>query len=1166
MKKRILCAILSLIMLLSLVPAGALSASAAGKSASANAITILKTLETYEKTCNNGVIGYGLPCDVDHSKLSGAHTTNELEADKALRAKVKELDTAVNGMNVSLTQGQHDALVLFSYDNGTAWMQGTGDYKSAVVSGASGNAFLNAAINWHSSDDNNRRLVEANMYLNGQYSSTAPSSFVFVDFEANNGKAADSGRYYYDSSKPVTIDRTPTRAGYTFKGWYTASGVWVTTLNSDVKGKELHGHWQSTTSPKEENVSYKLNINQFTSRQPLVDHNDKAKAEGKAIKAGTVVTIVKDFIDSNGARWCQIKDRGWVKFGKTEISTEDGSSIDVIVTVTNTYVRSRKENNIYSQQNGTYYAGDKLRIIQTANSKYDNFLWGQVAKSETDDTPIGWVALMYTNFDALKNQEDSAVSTSDVIARATINVNGYVNVRSDAGTNYRIVGALANKTIVDLYETKFVNSHEWGRCSTGWFCLDYAVVTRLTETDSSKDPGVVSYAVTGKTNNSVKPGTAAGAYGTDTTLASGKKVVMSSLTDMNGEIWGKAFWTVETTKNNKKVEVTKAGWIKLSDIDMDLAKFTVAVDSLTVRDIADVAGTVVDNLSKGTEIGVNAFVMNNGTVWGKSYDRNKQYMGWVDLASKNVTRINAPTIPTVTPADKESAPAYTGLIATVINTDNVNVREHSAATYKLIGTLPYGVTVAVWEEDNDWYKIDSNRNNKYDYKGDGWVSGKYLNVREGTIGGNDTTDNGGDNTTTGSSSKTGLGIVSNTYSGVNVRANPGTGSALVGKIPAGTTIEIYETTRVGTSDWGRTDEGWVCMDYIQMLGDLPQDIIDSILGGDGGNGGDSTVVTSSIYAGYISSNTDVNVYKEVGKTADIEIVRTLSKDDPITLHEIRVVTTEEPETTIQNEDGTVTTTYKKVSTNWGRVNDGWVKSPELCIELNALNEITYTVTGVDTLNVRVGAGVDKNLLTDANGDKITLKKGDQVVITDLAIAYDGTVWGHIEAMNGWASLAYMTEGALTLSQIPVEKPEDTTPSAPTTPVAPTVPSTGYRYTGKVIRTTSLNVRALASQSATKTTTLSGGDALVIYETVLSEGMAWGRCDAGWVYLYYVDLVPCNSAVDAKVVYTEGAIAYTDATGSEVAGTYSRMTVVDIYEVVGNRARTELGWVNVDNLG
>ena len=105
-----------------------------------------------------------------------------------------------------------------------------------------------------------------------------------------------------------------------------------------------------------------------------------------------------------------------------------------------------------------------------------------------------------------------------------------------------------------------------------------------------------------------------------------------------------------------------------------------------------------------------------------------------------------------------------------------------------------------------------------------------------------------------------------------------------------------------------------------------------------------------------------------------------------------------------------------------------------------------------------------------------------------------------------------------------------------------------------------------STTAAKTTALKNGAALVIYETTVAENMAWGRCDAGWVYLYYVDLTPVvNGAVDARVVYNDNTIIYSDVNCSAVAGTYAKQAVVDIYEVVGKMARTELGWISTDNL-
>ena len=127
-------------------------------------------------------------------------------------------------------------------------------------------------------------------------------------------------------------------------------------------------------------------------------------------------------------------------------------------------------------------------------------------------------------------------------------------------------------------------------------------------------------------------------------------------------------------------------------------------------------------------------------------------------------------------------------------------------------------------------------------------------------------------------------------------------------------------------------------------------------------------------------------------------------------------------------------------------------------------------------------------------------------------------------------------------------------------------ASGYRYTGKVINTNAVNVRATPSTGSGVVIQLKYGQSLVIYETTIAENMAWGRCDAGWVYLYYVDMTPVvNGAVDARVVYNENTIIYTDVNCSAVAGTYARMSVVDIYEIVGNMARTDKGWVSTNDL-
>ncbi len=68
----------------------------------------------------------------------------------------------------------------------------------------------------------------------------------------------------------------------------------------------------------------------------------------------------------------------------------------------------------------------------------------------------------------------------------------------------------------------------------------------------------------------------------------------------------------------------------------------------------------------------------------------------------------------------------------------------------------------------------------------------------------------------------------------------------------------------------------------------------------------------------------------------------------------------------------------------------------------------------------------------------------------------------------------------------------------------------------------------------------------------------------------MDLTPTSgTATDAKIVLGDAGTTttiYASSSGSETVGTYARMTVVNIYEVVGTRSRTDDGWVETTRLG
>ena len=1213
MKKRIVCVLLTLIMLVSLVPVTALTASAASLKTSEAAITIMKKLAIFRKNCyqvgstNEFRIGYGTVCTEKHETKyengkvvrtdTEKHTVTQAQADQALRKAILSLDEQVNSFassnGLTLSQCQHDALVLFTFDVGTSWMSGSGVVKSAIVSKASTNDLLKAMSDWAGDqDDFRRRKIEVNMYKNGIYSDVTPSSFGTVTYNPNYGTLPQNGTGTYsvlfDTTKTSAHIPSPTRSGFKFIGWYTAreGGERVPALTASCNGKELWAAWQDTslTANNVDSASYVHEISETLKVSQLASLNVYSVPTTKNVKPFrtikkdiTTVSVIKDFFDENGNRWCKLSTAGdgWVLLkssgqsdsGNTEYT---GGKINVTVTVTNAYVNRRASDSASSAKNGVYTAGTKLKIIATNDAK----TWGQV---EENGVAVGWVALMYTDWSTVYDGSNpSDANNTTPIATATVTYNGYLNARSDPGVDNKIVGGFAKDTTVNIYEIRTVNGHRWGRTSSGWICLTYTSVKMLTDKNVS-DKGVLDYAFEVTMVNSgadlktyAEP--SANSIDSDTIKAgtTGLKITNAAVAD--GLIWVKAHWTVkETDKNGKTNVIAKSGWVTYNNFNLVPTKFTVVSDTLNIRDAAGSQNQFVFKLTKGVEVEVHEISLANEEIWGRIEGYTSggvNYDGWINLASNYVKRSSKITIDGGT-----KGAIGTG---TVVNADSVRIRMTGALYGQVLGSINRGTKVAVLEEKDGWYKIDFDVDNNKET--DSWIYSQYLEVKMGVVeSGTGSTGSTGGTGTTQKTDGTGKGIIANTYAGVNVRSGAGIANAIVGKILNGTEVTILEVKLVGAAKWGRVKQGWICMDYVTMISydEIPGNNSNNGSSGNKGTGVDSfdeaeRTTTTAVYTGSVKA--DTTVYKTPNPNLKDNTVRSIGTGENITIHELTAVTLEIYEgNKTEGTDKDVETVVKQTS-YWARINDGWIKDPETNIQLNALDEKVHTVTGASELNVRKAAGT-------GNDSIAKLKKGDQVPVTKLEIVKDSgtrtlTVWGRVETSDGivgYCDLSYMSEGAL------YEKKEE--PTTPTTPSAPTIGSTGntgdggfvnnkggYKYTGKVINTESLNVRVTASTGAKKATTLKKGANLVIYETKISEDMAWGRCDAGWVYLYYVDLTPASgSAIDARVVYNDNTIIYTDNAASSVAGTYSRMSVIDIYEYVGDMARTDLGWVSTGNL-
>lgn len=1025
MFKRFACMILSLVLLVGLIPAMAMPASAASRAVSNDAITILKKLETFSAQCNKlGFIGYGTKCPVsskEHGTAGHTHTIRENEADAALRTALKTLDTAINSFasskGISLTQGQHDALVLFSFENGTAWTKGTDDLQTAVVNGTTGWDFVKVMRNWKAStDDNNRRDVECNMYLNGKYNSSASAL-------------------------------------------------------------------------------------------------------------------------------------------KVETKTEESSSDDLVtadrvkVTVTNDYINVREKASIFSAKVGTVYKGDVLRITSTTSA--NGYLWGRYV--DAGYNKVGYVALMYTNYDELiaadkYEKEQIDANTPKTMGTATVSVNGYVNVRSGAGTSNPIVSSLRNGTKVDLYEIQYVNGQRWGRTNVGWFSLAYAKDVVITDSskDNTNDYGYVNYLFSGK----LKSG--ANIY-SEKTFADDKKVTLT-------EAEKTASWTITSVSaDNGGVTwgKTSKGWIRLSDKNGDALDFDLAGDTtyttileVGVRSKASSGASRVQTLEKGTEFDIVGVRVNEDTVWGHVVKAGVlDCDGWINLSTKYVTRKGA-ALKEETKEESEKCTLATAKL-------DVNIRKKADIFGEKVGTLPAGTTVQVLEgpvngtRTTGWYRLKFTNS-----KGtDSWARGDNLNIFQGTKA--DITYGKTPTSPSGTQAATGRGMVANTYGGVNVRTAPGTANKQVTKLLPGTVVDILEVTYYGTTKWGRIQQGWVCMDYIAMMDydDLPDS-----------SGSSSTVTesTQAVYTGHVTA--DVVVYKN-SKAIDSNIVRTLASGDAITVYELLTV----EEVIIDSSTQTVTNKL-----HWARINDGYIllTTDVINIALDPLDEAVFTVTGTDLLKVRESYGAT------SEREELDLHKGDQVTVTELQIV-GSQLWGKIEHSKltggeGWICLSYCTRGAVSTGS---NESTDNSgsgntssgdSSAATPPTTMSIGNTGKgTYSGKVIgsaQVQEVNVRKEPSTTSAEVTKLKKGTAITITETRLVDGRSWGYCGSGWINLLYVDLTPVGiTAIDAKVIAVDNTLVYESSeTGAKVVGSYANRAVVNIYEEMNGMYKTDMGWISKGN--
>ena len=365
---------------------------------------------------------------------------------------------------------------------------------------------------------------------------------------------------------------------------------------------------------------------------------------------------------------------------------------------------------------------------------------------------------------------------------------------------------------------------------------------------------------------------------------------------------------------------------------------------LNIRSSPSTEATVVGTLYAGDKIEVSRREVVTGIDWAYIIAPES---GWVvmefiemDIPAKQPEQPDTST-PAGSNTPEESQPVNTTNIKAVVNANGLNIRSEASTSGKVQGAYNKGDVVTILETKGEW-----GRTNK------GWIKLEFVNTNSTSISGNNntTTNNTTNSGITGNGSNTVIlkGIVKVTD--LNIRSEGNTNGTRLGSLTYGDRVEIYEKS----DNWGRTKDGWVCLDYIYQ---------------------DGTTGTKTA-SGKITAN-GLNIRSGPGK--GYASVGSYNAGDSVTILE--------------------QFTYN--GTTWGCTNQGWISMDYVTVGTAGNTTTTTAQTGTvigNGLNVRNGAGTDYPTIGSHNyGDRVTILEQKKV---------GDTTWGRTS--QGWISLDFVS--------------------------------------------------------------------------------------------------------------------------------------------------------------
>ena len=223
--------------------------------------------------------------------------------------------------------------------------------------------------------------------------------------------------------------------------------------------------------------------------------------------------------------------------------------------------------------------------------------------------------------------------------------------------------------------------------------------------------------------------------------------------------------------------VTEPVVVETQPVGIPATMGTIIIDDLGICKDPGIVADVDTYYAKGDRVEIHEEMPVNGSIWGYTGK------GWIDMNYVRMDDVPSGSNDSVNFDGVEivSNGSHTVLGYGVVDLNALNVRVGPGTDYTKIKEIPQGLRYAYYEVADEWVRI-----------GDGWVSTAYFYV-EGTTAEDATT-----------------GVI--TTNDLNVRTGPDTTFKRVSSYMEEDSVQILGTV----NGWGYTEKGWISMMYVKL--------------------------------------------------------------------------------------------------------------------------------------------------------------------------------------------------------------------------------------------------------------------------------------------------------------------------------------------------------------